>query len=276
MNTIYASPLTAKGATPMKWIGPVLFLVLLSGCNDRHLRLFRSPENPGRTTGVLMGQSNIVSPSNSAQRYFSQSKKVFIKYRESGTEQWRGPENITEDNALDTSAMEILLGDKLATLFNEVYLYNHGHGNSTTRQWAQDHEGMLSAALAEIRRVKPDWIVWEQGDSDVFFELTEEESYNNLKEIFKRVHAASPNSAIYCARNSSSLTTNGSGIPILNAQSRVIREGYASPGIDFDSLRVAGYMADGISNELVGPGIEAHANLWFEFLKTRQFYTEHF
>ncbi len=244
-------------------------LVLVSGC-QKH-RLFSSIHGSDDNNLEIMvtGQSNAVSPSNSAETYYSTSDRVQHKYRDPMTEVWVGPKLITESEPISTHVAWLKLGDKLSGIYGgSIVFRNYGFGNTTSVKFKNDHEGILSAILQELKHNPIDVILWVQGESDVFENIAEEDSYQSMKYIFTRMHEEAPHAVIYCAKNSSSRTRNGSGGPIRRAQERIIQEGYARRGPDVDELRRnAANLLGGTDEEFVGPGLEAHAQVWFDVLK---------
>lgn len=248
-------------------------LVPLCGCNALS-KLYDHQGNTkfgGQSTKELVilvaGQSNAVSDISNVEPspplVYSVTGRVTVVHAFHYEESNGIP---TQAKPLRHSAAWIHLGDMIVTQTGRsVKVVNISHGGTSTREYLVWKEEMQNT----IATLKPDFVLWVQGESDTMQGIPTEESYSNMKQIigdtYKQAHWFIALDG-YCP-------TDMSGIR--ETQRRLIAEGIATQGPDIDRMRGmhrewfdydALPVRAGGGAEFANDGLLEHAKAWLIIL----------
>lgn len=246
-------------------------LVTVMGCNKLPLISLNSdqPAVPsmiadGELYILVAGQSNGVSPAQGVGPQASSTGRVYIQHKYQGQPVQFVP---SPGNESMISISWIYLGDMIARERKlTVHIINVAAGNTSTRKWKDYLYSRIDEAMASY---PIGLVLWVQGESDYEDEISNEESYANLKWVIehsRKIRNVSWYVAIDTVPTDPSKDWLGTNDRVVKAQERVINEGLARRGPNLMDLHTPG-MAESTLGEFQGYGLMEHANRWFQILR---------
>lgn len=232
----------------------LLPLLLLTACAEPAVQTF--PKFSTQPKFLVAGQSNAVSPAQEHPPYYSQTGLTAVTdYYGDGT--LRVP---TAANPVNGSIAWIYAGDALSI---PCSFDNIAQGNQSAYRWNTVH--FTNRMLPKLQAGSYDAVLWIQGESDLGEHYTEEQTYQNMRELILKAKSVAPSLPWIIALNSNKT------VPVENsvrrAQRRIIADGLAFEGPDLDVLRNNPDYVEDSFGEYVGEGLQQVGLLWAAVLK---------
>lgn len=225
---------------------------------------------------ILAGQSNVVSPANEHDKYFSQTGQVFVT--DVGLEFSDDGKQIltSEDRPTFYNISWLYAGDELVRKLKvPIGFVNVAAGNTNTMQWVPGsrlHKQLLKALKNNDARA----VLWVQGESDIHEKFLFEKSYSNMKAMIteaKKVKDLDWIIGISSSYGPHSSILSKEFVPVGMAQRKLIDDGLAVKGPNTNILRMRSDYLEGHLNkgggrraEFGGQGLEVHGLLWSNML----------
>lgn len=216
----------------MKTIGLVIAGLLLVGCERNRLNLsVLGAQDVGDLRIVAAGQS--LADSEQTNPVWSETGSVDIT-RPITKEQYVP----TETDPARTYTTWVTLGDLIAkNTGRKVHIFNRSWGGTSTQQWVENYNAILSNLLITIEREKPHAVLWMQGETDNILGGYAEDYYQNMRKIIHMSAARSPGTRWYVAIEAGNVA-DIEGSASVQGQRRLIREGLASEGVNVEYIRM--------------------------------------
>jgi hypothetical protein len=217
---------------------------------------------------IVAGQSNAVSGAQKHPPHFSVTGFVSVNnlygYPLLDKNQFVIP---TPKSPITSNICWLYCGDLLyQRYFVPISFINIAAGSTNTNQWNPKSEYLASQfdAILNERAVRA--VLWQQGESDYYENISEETAYNNMKELILYIRKLQPSLPWFVALNSMKTALPKNDIPIRRAQKALIDSGLVLLGPDTDTLRENPEWMEASGAEFVGEGLKHHGELWFEVL----------
>lgn len=170
----------------------VLALSLLAGCGKSNPLSRHIEKDTGPIKIVVTGQSN--ADSGDGELVASETGQVTLEY---GLKSRFTP---TDADPADQMVAWVHLGDLLyAQTGRPVQFYGRSAGGTSSIKWAGNHFGLLDQAVNTIRDVKPQYVIWVQGESDYIERIHHSDTYELQRQIYTAFKNAYPQTTILIA-----------------------------------------------------------------------------